>query len=109
MKILKFLCKTCRNGWTDGPRCKTCKCGPQPGAYIDYETDRGVYCTVYYPPKPRDMTPLQYYKKYKCVPKRYKLRQANGRYYCNPAHCSQSWKNKEKRDEHLKQAYAILG
>lgn len=63
--------------------------------------------TCYRAPKPKNMSPLQYYKKYKVVPDRYEYVH-NGRYYCNPAHCSQSWKNKKERDKHLNGAYSLL-
>jgi hypothetical protein len=63
---------------------------------------------VYRPAKPLNITPVEYYKKYRCVPENY-TRVCNGRYYCNPAHCSKSWKNKKDRDEHLDMAYSMLG
>jgi hypothetical protein len=59
--------------------------------------------------KPKSMTPVQFYKKYGVVPDGYTAKQQNGRYYCNPAHCSLSWTDKKKRDEHLDGAYAMLG
>lgn len=64
--------------------------------------------TVYRPAKPRDMTPVAYHRKYRCVPERY-TDKVNGRYYCNPAHCSKSWGSKEERDSHLAMAYRALG
>lgn len=64
--------------------------------------------TVYRPPRRKNESPIQYYKRTGCVDDRYYFKH-NGRYYCNPAHCRKSWTNKETRDEHLKMAYAILG
>jgi hypothetical protein len=64
--------------------------------------------TVYRPPRRKNESPIQYYKRTGCVDNRYYFRH-QGRYYCNPAHCRQTWTNKKKRDEHLDMAYAILG
>jgi hypothetical protein len=64
--------------------------------------------TVYRPPRRKNESPIQYYKRTGCVDNRYYLRH-RGHYYCNPAHCSGTWKDKKKRDEHLDMAYAILG
>ena len=50
---------------------------------------------------------VAYYKKFGCVDGNY-TRKTNGRFYCNPAHCSMSWKNKTERDRHLRLAYAAL-
>ena len=59
------------------------------------------------PPRRKNESPIQYYRRTGCVDNRYQHRH-NGRYYCNPAHCSGTWKDKKKRDEHLDMAYAIL-
>ena len=64
--------------------------------------------TCFRPARPKGMTPVAYYRKYKCVPEKFTDR-VNGRYYCNPAHCSRSWTDKNKRDEHLSYAYGALG
>jgi hypothetical protein len=65
--------------------------------------------TVYRPPRRRDESPIQYYKRTGgVVDDRYYFRH-KGRYYCNPAHCRRTWTDKKKRDEHLDMAYAILG
>ena len=64
--------------------------------------------TVYRPPRRRGESPIDYYKRTKCVDDNY-ARRHKGRYYCNPAHCSHTWANKALRDEHLKVAYAALG
>ena len=64
--------------------------------------------TVYRPPRRKNESPIRYYKRTGCVDNRYYHRH-QGRYYCNPAHCSGTWKSKKKRDEHLDMAYAILG
>jgi len=63
--------------------------------------------TVYRPPRRKNESPIQYYKRTGCVDNRYYFRH-QGRYYCNPAHCRATWKSKRKRDEHLDMAYAIL-
>jgi hypothetical protein len=63
--------------------------------------------TVYRPPRRKNESPIQYYKRTGCVDNRYYFRH-QGRYYCNPAHCRVTWKDKKKRDEHLGMAYAIL-
>lgn len=70
----------------------------------DYES---TLYTCYRPAKPRGMTPVAYYRKYQCVPEKY-TDKVNGRYYCNPYHCSRSWTDKSKRDEHLEMAYRML-
>ena len=64
--------------------------------------------TVYRPPRRKDESPIQYYKRTGCVDNRYQFRH-QGRYYCNPAHCRKTWTDKKKRNEHLDMAYAILG
>jgi len=64
--------------------------------------------TVHRPPRRKNESPIQYYKRTGCVDDRYQHRH-KGRYYCNPAHCRQTWTDKKKRDEHLDMAYAILG
>ena len=64
--------------------------------------------TVYRPPRRKNESPIRYYKRTGCVDNRYYNRH-QGRYYCNPAHCSGTWKSKKKRDEHRDMAYAILG
>ena len=64
--------------------------------------------TVHRPPRRKDESPVQYYKRTGgTVDNRYYFRH-KGRYYCNPAHCKRSWTNKKLRDEHLDMAYAIL-
>ena|SRR5271157_1695079 len=63
--------------------------------------------TVYRPPRRKDESPIQYYKRTGCVDDRYYIKH-DGRYYCNPAHCRKTWTDKKKRDEHLDMAYAAL-
>ena len=64
--------------------------------------------TIYRPPRRRDESPIQYYKRTGgVVDDRYYFKHKS-RYYCNPAHCRQTWTNKKKRDEHLDTAYAML-
>lgn len=75
----------------------------------DERGNRSFLYTVYRPPRRRDESPIQYYRRTGgVVDDRYYFRH-NGRYYCNPAHCRQTWTNKKKRDEHLDTAYAMLG
>jgi len=64
--------------------------------------------TVYRPPRRKDESPIEYYRRTGCVDNRYYFK-FEGRYYCNPAHCCKTWTSKKKRDEHLDMAYAILG
>jgi hypothetical protein len=59
------------------------------------------------PVRPKGMTPVEYHKKYGFTPDDFRA-EVNGRYYCNPAHCSKSWKVKENRDKHLQRAYNAL-
>lgn len=61
----------------------------------------------YRPPRRKDESPVEYYRRTKCVDDNFDRRH-KGRYYCNPAHCSRSWTRKAARDEHLDAAYAIL-
>src|SRR5277367_3329132 len=57
--------------------------------------------TVHRPPRRKDESPIQYYKRTGgVVDNRYQSRH-KGRYYCNPAHCRKTWTDKKKRDEHL--------
>lgn len=63
--------------------------------------------SVYRPPRRRDESPVQYFKRTGVVDDNYTCGH-KGRYYCNPAHCSRSWVSRAKRDEHLGVAYAIL-
>lgn len=80
----------CESEEFNGPKCKVqcASCKPMP---VRHRTE----------------SPVQYFKRTKCVDDRY-FHVHKGRYYCNPAHCSHSWKSKAKRDEHLESAYAIL-
>jgi hypothetical protein len=69
---------------------------------------RSTLFTMFRPARPRGMSPVAYYRKHKCVDDAC-YRVHNGRYYCNPAHCKQSWKDKKARDAHLDGAFAALG
>lgn len=62
---------------------------------------------VYRPPRRRNESPVQYYRRTKTVDNNY-TRGHRGWYYCNPAHCSNRWRKKAERDEHLQRAYAAL-
>ena len=109
-RIIRMICNTCKT-WRDVVKGKCIKCGErvQPAATCIFLTDiGGHHYDCYRPPRPRNMSPVAYLRKYGCVDKQY-TRMTNGRYYCNPAHCSKSWKNKKTRDEHLKMAYGALG
>lgn len=108
-EISQFLC--C-GAFRDGRKCPKCGRKVQPGDSCTSITtmDNGMRSTLYdcyRPPRPIRMSPVAYRKKFGCVDDNY-TRKTNGRFYCNPAHCSKSWKNKAKRDEHLNMAYAML-
>jgi hypothetical protein len=60
-----------------------------------------------WPVRRRFESPVDYYKRTHSVDACYHF-VYKGRYYCNPAHCSQSWTDKAERDAHLEKAYAIL-
>ena len=75
---------------------------------ICIQEDGSSLYTVFRPAQKKGLDPVRYYRKYKCVPHNY-TNVVNGRYYCNPAHCSRSWTSKEERDKHLNMAYGILG
>jgi len=107
-KIIKVLCPECR--WQDVKRFKCVNCGRkiQPKDQVEILSDDGGHSyESYCPPRPRDMSPVTFYKKYGLVDKQF-WRVTNGRYYCNPAHCRKSWKSKKARDEHLDMAYKLL-
>lgn len=110
--IIKALCD-CSHEWSDVKKgkCTRCNRSIKPATTCVFLTKTGKYIghlySCYRPPRPLNISPVAYYKKYKCVDDNY-TRKTNGKYYCNPAHCSRSWKNKQTRDEHLKMAYAIL-
>ena len=111
-EITGFLCN-CRSRWVKGRKCPDCGRKVQPGDSCISEKmqSNGMVSTLYScyrPPRSLKMSPVAYYRKYGCVDDNF-TRVTNGRYYCNPAHCSKSWKSKKKRDEHLRQAYAALG
>lgn len=59
------------------------------------------------PPRRRDETPAQYWKRTGWVPASF-TRKCRGWYFCNPAHCKGRWRSKRARDEHLDRAYAAL-
>jgi len=59
------------------------------------------------PKRHGDESPLEFYTRTRCCPDDY-LSPYEGRFYCNPAHCDQSWESKSDRDEHLTGAYSIL-
>lgn len=64
-------------------------------------------CETKKPKRRRDESPVDYYKRTQCVDDNFTARW-RGRYYCNPAHCHQTWASKKERDNHLDGAYAIL-
>ena len=75
----------------------------------EVETPHGIshQYDTHRPPRRRDESPVAYYRRTKCVDDHYTHRH-NGWYYCNPAHCGLRWRDKGRRDEHLKGAYAML-
>lgn len=79
----------------------------KPGESIKVVNDNSTLFTVYRPPRRKDESPIEYYKRTGCVDDRYQIKH-DGRYYCNPAHCRKTWTDKKKRDEHLDMAYAML-
>jgi len=56
----------------------------------------------------RGESPPEYYKRTRCCPDDF-TRIHKRRFYCNPAHCSRTWKTEAERDEHLDMAYSLLG
>lgn len=59
------------------------------------------------PKRRADESPVQYYRRTKCVDDHF-TRRWHGWYYCNPAHCKRRWRSKKERDKHLDGAYSIL-
>ncbi len=59
------------------------------------------------PPRKRGETPPQYFKRTKCCPDDLEVK-IRGKYWCNPAHCSASFKTREEQQRHLDAAYALL-
>jgi len=80
----------------------------KPGTSISITRGPSTTYTVYRPPRRRDESPVQYYRRTKCCPDDFQ-RGHKGRFYCNPAHCSRSWESKAARDKHLGIAHDILG
>lgn len=76
------------------------------GATLNHIWNGGL--VVQKPPRKAGESPVDYYKRTRCVDDNY-TRKHNGFYYCNPAHCHGRWKNKKERDEHLDMAYSLLG
>lgn len=105
--ITSFICGNCKD-WVDGRKCGRCGRKIQPGDSCSSKVKDGTTYGCYRPPRPRGMTPVQYYRRFKCVDDGFD-KKSNGRYFCNPAHCKRSWKIKKERDAHLKMAYAALG
>jgi len=87
------------------PRLRNQKLGA--GDNLTYRGGGRTIYTVYRPPRPKNQSPVSYYRQHGVVDKRFSHIH-KGRYYCNPAHCSRSWKRKDKRDTHINMAYAIL-
>ena len=104
--ITSFLCPKCYT-WIKGNRCSKCDYGLKPGDSCKNQNCGSTLYDIYRPPRPLNMSPVQYYKIYGCVDDNF-TRKTNGKYYCNPAHCSKSWIIKTNRDEHIKRAYAAL-
>lgn len=79
----------------------------EPGTSIAITCGPSTIYTVYRPPRRRGESPPQYFKRTRCCPDNF-AHIHKGRFYCNPAHCSTSWKSRKTRDAHLNRAYAIL-
>lgn len=60
------------------------------------------------PERKSDESPVDYYKRTRCCPDDF-MEPFEGKFYCNPAHCSQVFDDESERDRHLDMAYAILG
>lgn len=97
------------NGWHAITKAQMKRLEPGTSIAITRDTDAGrsTLYTVYRPPRRRDESPVQYYRRTDCVDDRFAHRH-RGRYYCNPAHCHRSWKSKAERDKHLEMAYGAL-
>jgi len=106
-KISGFICHN-GHGWQDGYKCVECGEDVQAGDTIKIDEGSSTLFTMYRPPRPLKMTPMEYYRKYGIVDEHY-TRKTNGRYYCNPAHCGNSWEDKAERDRHVRVAYSVLG
>lgn len=60
------------------------------------------------PERNKDESPVDYYKRTRCCPDDF-MEPFKGKFYCNPAHCSQVFEDEAERDVHVRRAYAILG
>ena len=72
LKIIKLLCPEC--GWQNVKRFKCVKCGRriQPKNQVEFLDDYGGHMLCSYcPPRPRDMSPVTFYKKYGLVDKQF--------------------------------------
>lgn len=78
-----------------------------PGTSLAITRGPSTLYTCYRPPRRRDESPVEYYKRTKVVDDNF-THGHKGRYYCNPAHCHRSWASKAERDKHLDIAYGIL-
>lgn len=59
------------------------------------------------PERNKHESPVDYYKRTKCCPDDF-MEPHEGKFYCNPAHCSHVFDNKAERDKHVSMAYAML-
>jgi hypothetical protein len=71
-------------------------------------SDGSTLYDTYRPPRRRNENPIQYYRRTKCVDDNF-THVHKGWYYCNPAHCQRRWRDRAERNEHLDQAYRVLG
>lgn len=72
-------------------------------------TDKTIWIgSEFYRPERRgDESPVTYYKRTSCCPDDF-MEPFNGKFYCNPAHCSMTFDNEDERDRHLSMAYSLL-
>lgn len=104
--ITKFICSVCSQ-WRQGKKCQICNKSIKSGDTCAKVTKDSTIFDVYRPKRPKSMTPTKYYEIHGCVDENFKEPVRN-KFYCNPAHCKKSFKSKEERDKHLKQAYGAL-
>ena len=97
------------HGWRSITKAELRKIETAQQIAVSYDGERGrgcIYCT-WRPPRRRNESPVQYYKRTRCVDDNH-LNKHRGFYYCNPAHCSHRWKDKDARDAHVRSAYCLL-
>lgn len=94
----------------DGKRANISELKPGESIWVitEDETHHSALSTVYRPPRHRNESPIQYFKRTDGVVDNRYLHKHKDYYYCNPAHCKGRWKDKKKRDAHLDSAWNLL-